>query len=59
MIQFLKTLKRFKKAGVISQQQYKTIKGQVYGGDLEGARKGLTKLVKRELNKHDVEREIN
>lgn len=28
-------------------QQYRTIKGQAFAGDINGARKGLTKLLER------------
>lgn len=43
--QFMKKLKENKK--ILSKQQYSTIKGQVRAGDIEGARKGLNKLVER------------
>lgn len=36
----------------LTKQQYKTFKGQILSGDIEGFRKGLFKLIlKREINK--------
>ena len=32
----------------LTKQQYKTIKGQIKAGDIEGARKGLTRLLARQ-----------
>lgn len=43
--QFMKELKENRK--ILSKQQYSTIKGQALAGDIEGARKGLNKLVER------------
>lgn len=43
--QFMKMLK-IKKEN-LTRQQYKTVQGQALSGDLEGARKGLAKLLKR------------
>lgn len=42
---FMKTLKSNKEN--MTRQQYKTVRGQALSGDLEGARKGLAKLLKR------------
>lgn len=41
---FLKRLKIFKK--VLTVQERKTLQGQALSGDLEGAKKGLDKLLK-------------
>lgn len=43
--QFMKMLKINKEN--LTRQQYKTVRGQALSGDLEGARKGLAKLLKR------------
>lgn len=43
--EFIKTLKSNKEN--LTRQQYKTVQGQALSGDLEGARKGLSKLLKR------------
>lgn len=42
---FMKVLKSNKVN--LTRQQYKTVRGQAFSGDLEGARKGLAKLLKR------------
>lgn len=42
---FMKMLKGNKEN--LTKQQYKTVRGQALSGDLEGARKGLAKLLKR------------
>ena len=38
---FIRLLKKYK----LSKQQRKTLKGQAISGDLEGAKKGLAKLL--------------
>ncbi|WP_166667347.1 hypothetical protein [Hypnocyclicus thermotrophus] len=45
LIQFMKTLKNNKSN--LTYQQFRTIKGQAFAGDIEGARKGLFKLLER------------
>lgn len=45
MKQFLKFLKTNRHR--LTFQQYRTIRGQALAGDLEGARKGLYKLLQR------------
>ena len=35
----------------LTKQQYKTFKGQILSGDIEGFRKGLFKIAKRKLRK--------
>lgn len=45
---FLKRLKIFKK--VLTAQERKTLKGQALSGDIEGAKKGLDKLLKQKTN---------
>ncbi|MDD2980933.1 MAG: hypothetical protein PHN80_13335 [Hespellia sp.] len=42
---FMKILKDNKEN--LTRQQYKTVRGQALSGNLEGARKGLAKLLKR------------
>ena len=42
---YLIRLKSYRKT--LTAQQYKTLKGQVLAGDVDGARKGLRKLLKR------------
>lgn len=32
----------------LTKQQYKTIKGQIIAGDIDGARKGLQRLLNRQ-----------
>lgn len=44
---FLILLSKLKRSKVIRLQQYRTIKGQFFSGDVEGAEKGLHKIVKR------------
>lgn len=43
--QFMDELKENK--GILSKQQYSTIKGQALAGNIDGARKGLSKLLER------------
>ena len=31
----------------LSEQQYRTIKGQIHAGDIDGASKGVVRLLKR------------
>lgn len=50
MFSFLHLLKKAKQTKLITNQQYKTIKGQWYNGDVEGAKKGFAKLVKKSLD---------
>ena len=47
LIEFMKTLKANKKN--ITRQQFRTIRGQAYAGDINGARKGLYKLLDRKV----------
>lgn len=42
---FLKRLKMVR--GILTFQQYRTIRGQAIAGDLEGARAGLNKILER------------
>ncbi len=42
---FMETLDANKKN--ITRQQYRTVKGQAFAGDVDGARKGLYKLLER------------
>jgi hypothetical protein len=43
----MKLLSQYK----LTKQQYKTFKGQILSGDIEGFRKGLFKVAKRKLRK--------
>lgn len=45
LTRFMKTLKANQKN--LTRQQYRTIKGQAFAGDIEGAEKGLHKLLER------------
>lgn len=45
LTEFMKMLKSNK--GNLTHQQYRTIKGRALTGDIEGARKGLSKLLER------------
>lgn len=46
MTSFLYLLRTAKQTKLITNQQYKTIRGQWHSGDVEGAKKGFSKLVK-------------
>ena len=48
---FLRELKNYK--GIITSQQYRTIEGQAKSGDIEGARKGLNRLVRGEKSRKE------
>ena len=50
MLSFLHLLKKAKQTKLITNQQYKTIRGQYHSGNIEGAKKGFTKLVKKSLD---------
>ena len=50
MFSFLHLLKKAKQTKLITNQQYKTIRGQYHSGNIEGAKKGFSKLVKRSLD---------
>lgn len=54
MLSFLHLLKKAKQTKLITNQQYKTIRGQYHSGNIEGAKKGFSKLVKNSL---DITRE--
>lgn len=38
----------------INKQQLKTLRGQAFAGDVEGARKGLQKILSRKMSKRDI-----
>lgn len=42
---FMKTLKYHKQN--LTRQQYRTVKGQAFAGDIEGAKRGLYKILER------------
>ena len=42
---FLKVLKQHRDK--MTQQQFRTLKGQAYSGDIESAHRGLVKILKR------------
>lgn len=46
---FVYSLKKYRQT--LTKQQISTIKGQALSGDLEGAKKGLTKLLELERNR--------
>lgn len=50
MLSFLHLLKKAKQTKLITNQQYKAIRGQYHSGNIEGAKKGFSKLVKRSLD---------
>jgi hypothetical protein len=50
---FVKDLKKYQHW--LSKQQLKTLRGQALSGDLAGAKKGLTKLLRREKSYGDTE----
>ncbi len=45
LTEFMKALKANQKN--LTRQQYRTIKGQAFAGDIRGAEKGLYKLLER------------
>lgn len=45
LVRFMKTLKANQKN--LNRQQFRTIKGQAFAGDIKGAEKGLYKLLER------------
>lgn len=47
MIEAFKILKQYKYR--LTKQQYRTFKGQILAGDIEGFRKGLFNLMKRKI----------
>ena len=50
MFSFLYLLKKAKQTKLITNQQYKTIRGQYHSGNIEGAKKGFSKLVNKALD---------
>lgn len=50
MTSFLYLLRTAKQTKLITNQQYKTIRGQWHSGDVEGAKKGFSKLVKKSVD---------
>lgn len=48
-MKFLMELKQYK--DVLPKQTIKTLKGQALSGDLEGARKGLHKVIRRRVGR--------
>lgn len=50
---FVKDLKKYQNQ--LSKQQLKVLRGQALSGDLAGAKKGLTKLLRREKLHGDTE----
>ena len=49
---FLELLKGYRH--LINKQQLKTLRGQALAGDVEGARKGLQKVLSRKMSKRDM-----
>lgn len=50
---FVKNLKKYQNQ--LSKQQVKVLRGQALCGDLAGAKRGLTKLLRREKSHGDTE----
>ena len=50
MLSFLHLLKKAKQTKLITNQQYKMIRGQYHSGNIEGAKKGFSKLVNKALD---------
>lgn len=48
----LKKLRHYKK--YLTPQQYRTIKGQILSGDIEGSKKGINKLCNQKEVKNNV-----
>lgn len=55
MIKTMKILRRYRKNNIISNQQFKTIKGLVLNGEKEAALKGIKKIKKRSEINNDKE----
>ena len=49
MADFINELRQYK--GVLSRQQIQTLKGQALAGDVDGAKKGLERLLRRMYGK--------
>jgi hypothetical protein len=49
---FLEQLKCYRH--LINKQQLKTLRGQALAGNVEGARKGLQKILDRKMSKRDI-----
>jgi hypothetical protein len=49
---FLEQLKGYRH--LINKQQLKTLRGQALAGNVEGARKGLQKILDRKMSKRDI-----
>ena len=47
----IRALKTLYKAKVLNIQQYKTLRGQVFAGDNDGAMRGLHKIINRKRKK--------
>lgn len=58
MFSFLHLLKKAKQTKLITNQQYKTIRGQYHSGNIEGAKKGFSKLVKKSLDIKEDETKV-
>ncbi len=50
---FVKSLKKYQNK--LSKQQLKTLRGQALSGNLAGAKKGLIKLLRREIQNEHTE----
>ena len=48
-VKFVSQLKKYR--NVLPKQTIKTLKGQALSGDLEGARKGLRKVIRRRVGR--------
>ncbi|MFT9597702.1 hypothetical protein [Mesobacillus sp.] len=48
-VKFVSQLKKYR--DVLPKQTIKTLKGQALSGDLEGARKGIRKVIRRRIGR--------
>ncbi len=53
---FIKKLKA--NSPILTRQEFRTLKGQAIKGDVEGAKKGLAKLLERKRKIYDNNRKI-
>lgn len=44
--EMIKKLKRLREQRILNVQQFRTLKGQVISGNIEGAEKGIRKIMK-------------
>lgn len=49
------TLKVLRETDVLTKQQHRTLEGQVLAGDVDGAKKGLRRIIRRLKNNSNIE----